>query len=806
MAIQRLGPDNFEQFTVELHPRQSYSSGSSTSRIHQGVTGTLRVFPRGSLIEKDVESLGAFADRSFSDDSFHILTDGIPRLASGTSDISSYMEGYLQAVNAQASSSRRATTVEIKRFEPSVRFAQQTLRKSTVRNTLFPYYSVNYPSAQWAFTNYHSLNFFTASNVPSNTALLYPNSKDVITSQGGGIASGSYALTGAFAFDFWINPRYTTDERDAPADFKAGTLFHLSSSYALSLITGSRRDTNGFPETYRLQLQLSHSADIAPSLALPGTFPADLVFQSGDNALLRNHWHHVTVRWGTDAINEGTGSFIVDGVNAGDFVVPSGTIAPLEVTASLTDPGPAVLVVGNYWEGSNGALTAQSNLFNATVAQRDGVIKLTNSSDDPADFDFTHPLNAEVHELKIYGRTLSDEEIPLLSSSSPLLSDPGLLFYVPPFFTKESPYRSVVNGRGGVLQTPFFGVNGRTDDPFNVALSFGVGGHDINLENFGRDFAQGTYPRLFNLTGSQITVTTQAKSANEFLWSTGSVRKRNLTLLPCDNGRFRPNWQLLLTGSTPASQPASGSALEKFVDDRYVLDLSLVSLNDLISTSSLRPGLVEESNNILSGVVGSSPEDPGVDPGEVLTIFQRTRDNSSNEVVFFDISNLYYGNQIQPETFELIDPGLTGSDDKIQITLRDDGFGNLYRADAETQHASWASVGNVLYHEGIAVVKDPTVPLFGSEQWSTSFQGEQRVHTLKANVVAPRGLVTSSSNPSFVPVSASLSANETDPEFVYISSVLFHDENLNVVMRANLAQPVVKRKSSKISFRVKMDW
>ena len=99
---------------------------------------------------------------------------------------------------------------------------------------------------------------------------------------------------------------------------------------------------------------------------------------------------------------------------------------------------------------------------------------------DPDTLSFDHPLNAEVHELKIYDRYRTDDEISAAMKngfeSLQTEIDSGLLFYVPPFFVKDSPVRHV-------LQTPFQTAVGSTDDPFNVPLSFGVGGHYLNLPN-----------------------------------------------------------------------------------------------------------------------------------------------------------------------------------------------------------------------------------------------------------------------------------------------------------------------------------
>jgi len=205
-------------------------------------------------------------------------------------------------------------------------------------------------------------------------------------------------------------------------------------------------------------------------------------------------------------------------------------------------------------------------------------------------------------------------------------------------------------------------------------------------------------------------------------------------------------------------------------------------------------------------VMGPSPTDMGVDPGEVLTIFQRTRDDTSNEICVFDISNLFYGSRIKPNTFSITDPSISGSFGKLGITLRDDGYGNIYRADANTEHAKWNSVGNIFYNEGIVLVKTPNIPFFGKDKFETTFRGEHEVHVLKTDIVAPAGMINSSSNINYKLLSSSIDANEANESFVAITGINFHDDNLNVIMRTKFAQPVIKRNSDKILFRTKLDF
>jgi len=825
MSLFKLKRGDFDSFSINTNPLRTYSSSSA------GVTGSLNIFARRSSTEKDVPTSSTFVDSTHSDSGIASSIDHVQKVgklfrnnsATRTSDPTLFnrtLQSFLTDVNNTSTSARKQQKLSIFRTVPSFNFTVDTCRKLLIKNTLNPYYRDMFPHANWAYTNYNCLNFFTASTVPTSSVLLYPNVEAPI--EHAGFVGGTYSLSGAFSFDFCINPRYTTSSPNQ--EFKAGTLFHLSSSYAVSLISGSAKDENGHPSFFRLQLQLSHSADIVPSLAEPGTsFPNNLTFLSNDNVLKRNNWHHVIIRWGTNLTNHGTGSFNIDKIDQGTFVIPSGTI-------ELNGIWPAALCVGNFYEG----VPDIEAFFANDPATRDGleVLDGTPGVETPSRFSFNHPLNAEVHDLMIKRYYMGDNDIVASASRGPteIPADKFALF-IPPFFVEDSPFRQFVGTHGGVPQTPFFELDSSTNDPFNVAMSFGVGGHYINLENFVRDFASDVFPRLHHLTGVAITTTTDDfRSANEYLYAQPFVVKRNLTILPCDDGTFVPNFDLLQDES-----PNS-----KFTNDLGSEDLSLINMSEMMNTSSLLFGTdfgtdaksLEEANAFVDELIGFTPEqpgrsagnafrnfvrlidasvasgtfDPGLQAGAPLTIYNRTRDASSNQVTMFDLSNLFYGDKIDSESFTMSDSGLSGSGGTIRITLKDDGRGNLYRADAETSHPKWNSVGSIYPYEGVIVIKSPHLNFFGQEQYDMSFRGERNVHVMKIDCIAPAGQLNSSSNPNFTSVLPSGHANDPDTEFVYVNQILLHDDNLNVVAKAQLVQPMMKRLGDKYLFRIKLDW
>ena len=763
------------------------------------------------------------------------------KLASGSSrDVSGPMGLYLDGVNLAATSSYKSKKLEVTRFEPSMKFTKDTLRKNAIRNVLFPYYRVAYPGLNWAFTNYHTLNFFTASTVPSNTALIYPAGTGSVALED----TFSYSAPSSFTFQFYINPRYTAD---SPNDgFKAGTILHLSSSYAISLITGSGRDLKNLPDTYKIVLQLSHSADIAPSkigtsysgkniiTSAGSSHRPDLIFTSSE--IPKNRWTHIGIRWEapssagtTPNSKQHTGSFVINGVNDTEFVIPSGSLMPSAFSNPQGDPD--ALIVGNFYDGPNRGDDSYtpllSRFFNANVSYNQGLTSMypeleadsasqeTSHTDIPdSKFNLDHPLNAEVHDIRMYNRYMTLQEILTGSTRGPSEITKDMLMYVPVFFVKETRSRNV-------LQTPFKAVRTSTDDPFNAALSFGVGGRHINLQNFTREFVKKEYPRLYHLTASELTDTTTAKSANYFLYESGSIIKSNLTILPNDNGKFTPNFDLLVTGgydhvTTPwpsLSAAPSGSLMDRFTSDTGVFRTDLISLDNMISTASV--GLFDygtfndletDTSTIASYLQGSTPEDPGLEEGAVLTILDRTRDPSSNEVSIFDVSNMFYGQSIQPETFTVSDKLISGADGKIILTFKDNGMGGLYRADAQSPHPRWANYGSVIYEEGIAVITDPTAMHFGKDQFEVTLTGKRPVFVKEINIPLGAGSINSSSNPNWIECKPTDYEYENAEKFVYITNVNLHDENFNIIGKATLGQPLVKRDEDKYLIRLKMDY
>ena len=823
MSIIRLGPHNFENYELVARPHKTFRSSSS------GVTGSIVLMKDGSTSLKDLsrKSFGTInqAVALYDDEEGENLVDlhvrateeGSPGLA----------ENLLTYVNSTTQGLRYSKRQEVLRTIPGTKLNKSFFKKNTVRKILYPFYRNLFPSMEWAYTNYNTLSFYEDTQVPSDSALIYP------AGTGSSDKSNFYAPDDAFTFDFYIKPRINSSTIKENSEISPGTILHMSGCFAVSLVTGSSKDPRGISDRYRILLQLSSSANVKPDDCLiqknsldvtTNIGTSDFLFTTTNNSIFRDRWNHVAITWPGGQQNNGTGSFYVNGLLDSNFAITASS-AMQTTSPALGVDDPNAVFVGNYYKGTNKTNQAVSLFFNNQASKNEGVENLVDSELDPTGFSFTNPLRAELHDIKIFNKHKTVYEIRDHRNKGRSSISSDLIFYVPPFFVKESPKRNV-------LRTPFVADESiSTDDPFNVSLSFGLGSLDINLENFTREFVQKKTPRLWNLTSSALNVSMheKGKTSNDVIYSRGSARKKLRTILPCDNGLFRPDFALLKSGSEDMS---------KFIDGDGIQRLDLIGLTNLIEGEDLstgltvhqivgrsidengKPQLVAQWENIgaikypagqdsfVNDLVGASPEDPSLSPGSILSVFQRTGDTSSSEIVIFDISNMFYGDSITPGTLVLEDLMPTGSNGSLTFKLRDNGLGNLYRSDLEEgqRAATWASVGNVLYDEGLVVVKSPNLGFFGQEDFRISFKGKKTVYVFEVTIPVEANQHNSSSNPTYEHLRPTDYTNEIAQRFNYITGIRLHDDNLNIVGKASLSQPFMKREDDRVVIKLRMDF
>ncbi len=105
-------------------------------------------------------------------------------------------------------------------------------------------------------------------------------------------------------------------------------------------------------------------------------------------------------------------------------------------------------------------------------------------------------------------------------------------------------------------------------------------------------------------------------------------------------------------------------------------------------------------------------------------------------------------------------------------------------------------------------VLHPGLSNFGENNFSFDLKGEHSLYVMQIDIPVERGDFNVSKNPTYIK-GLKPSNNLSDLEetnFVYITGVNLHDENMNIVAKAKFAQPIVKRLNDRYNIRLKMDF
>lgn len=737
---------------------------------------------------------------------------------------------------------------------------REQLSLNYVKNVLMPKYESMHDHCEYSFSNYQTLNFLTASFTNKRAVLAYPNSAPFpgnqhltevvtpITASG-----GPYSIKDQLTLDFWINPRYDNVRPEWP--FRHGTIIHHSSSYCVSLISGSQKDNKNLVDSYRILVQLGETAtDKRPSTININSLSSG-EFVSKDGIIKKNQWHRVTL-----FADKGKCTLMID-ENREDFNGPV-NISSLFADDTVGHIGQSALFVGNYYDGKFDQVL---NFFSANISDREGffeadsvtshryenkIISTDANADVPIDtVNLDYPLCAEIHDIKLYKKKLSNFEFQQVKDNGVFFeqgNEKSLAFYLPVFFTPRVRIRKI-------LTSPFSEIKEKTYTPTNTNFSLGVGGKLVNVENYVKDFAQGNLPRLFHLTESVSSYIGFGSDAdgiagferidtNKFAYDikgnlAGEVGNtiaskgrtmRNLLILPNDNGLARVNYNCVerdLGGnnlvssitaeehlrfrSARADQPFSGLDFKVTANDNVKNIITNRHGNIAIDKVSLRGHLTRSVAIDSNGDQTITAEEILFTPGDRQEVFPLSYflgNLDSRDVSLFSIPSIYYGEKIHPGSLRISSDSVTGSEGMMKITVKDNGKGSLYRADCKTKHAEHASIGNVFYEEGIVLYKTPHPLYFGKGGFTFDFKGEHTAHTLQINAPCPRDLIFSSSNVTHQFLSASDLPQDFNQDFVYITDINVHDDNLNVIMKASMAQPVVKRRKDSFLFKLRQDF
>lgn len=814
MSFFRLKPDEKELFKVSLSPERYYSSSSS------GITGS--IYLNLSDISGSSQNLSfnsTFSDNTKEIDKYNEIINEIKSRLNDSNisndNFSEEIERILTGSTETDINLRNLLTETVKKEIPIVRFSgwlpdslissQSVFIKNYCKDVLDSDYNTISDQYGFYYNNFHSLNFQSSSLSNNDHAVIYP------------CKSGRYNPSGsAFTFGFSLNIR------EKNSNINPGTIIFRSSSYAISVISGSSRDENGEVNKYKLLLQLGSGVDISPELVSPTTSNC---FFSDDNCIDIGKWHEVYIRWGGKNINNGTGSFIINSKNCGNFSFEN---------SPISDENSNVVVLGCRYEGTNSGNDELKRFFTTSASVYFGVEDIADQvvqgQLSPTNKTFLNHLSAEVHDIFIKNKFIETSEINSLNTSSSIGQD--CLFYIKPQFIQDSNlflHSGDLNDPSNIIIAkntsaesfpikPF--INGVNPLPFNLSFGYNFSEYLCSVENFLKEEINNIFPRLCGISGSITGNETHIDNDAELVIRNSYDKRfyrRNLFILPCDHQfEFKLN--------------TSSSYKNIFKEEKTdLVDESKIYLDNLIDGSNFRETPSQISNSFFNIIDNSENnirfQDLNIKFGAFLKKVNETRffedfkneannpsfkeefisdilnmpveyfknnhfDNSSPLTTIFKISPLYFGNSIKKGSITITDPNFYNSG--LPMVLKDNGIGGIYRADAENPN-TMNKVGNIYYGHGIILLISPALYYFGKDGFEMEFQGESNLHILRLNITAPSGQLNKS-------------ANKSKSDFSMISEINFLDKDFNTLVKAKLAQPLMKKINESTNIRIKLDF
>ena len=144
MSIYPVTEDNIENFSILTTPKRSYSSSSTGC-----VTGSIYIQSRRPHTIKNPESSPLFINNAANDinvealrvDTLAVMQNVVASAGAITSSVSAgAMANYLSGVHSVRISSLNESTLQISRWTPTEHIDKFFNRKSTIKNSLIPFY------------------------------------------------------------------------------------------------------------------------------------------------------------------------------------------------------------------------------------------------------------------------------------------------------------------------------------------------------------------------------------------------------------------------------------------------------------------------------------------------------------------------------------------------------------------------------------------------------------------------------------------------------------------------------------------
>ena len=681
-------------------------------------------------------------------------------------------------------------------------------------------------------------------------ALVYPNRDEQYEID--------YSVAGVgMNLEFWIKP--SSDQTSI------GTICQLRDNYAVLLIPDDDFVVNGIPTKFKISFRSGQAASDGEA-----NIATETDFREGggtphvyiSNPLLDvNEWHHIAFRWGRN-FNNGQFSVYINAVKVDEFdgiwngTSRTGLIDIGFTTATTENYG---LFVGGYPSTTG---DEQREIWESFSVRQKG-ISWTGTGSNTIDtntgllqnFSVMYQLKSELTELRCY--TYPRTELQITQSwTKRMTSTSDLLFYIPflfdsnhqnyetkPFLVPGELEENYEYDPAANMEEIFYTTaaqslgdqsNAVTDvqrTPFCANWGFIAGIPFVHVGSHTKEYTYSEIPVVlafpcFNDVNKEVYYNFDYPS--EYTQVSDQKIKylidrwRDLPWLTCWNNLIFPctlslenNAAKIIDTTTASSHKYEDGvggtisyhnfdnvdfeddAAKMFEDDKWRQG----DREEQLDTLTLENGITIETD------ISSWTQEPSINNNQIHDIdeiiahgglFDQDVLTPYSPVISIPI--IYYGNRIQHGSFVLSTELASGKELKIV-----DQNGMLYIADKDLEPTP-AKVGHIDYHFGYMCIFSHLLANVTNTETTLEFRGEKNLHVMQFDLRCPPGLANESKNSNFQSLRPTANANETDSVVTYISTIYLHDDNLNVIGKVKLAQPIQKREEDSFLFRVKLDF
>jgi hypothetical protein len=836
MTIKRITNTSLEANRVILRPQVTYTVSGSD------ITGSMPLIPNPSprvkVVDENFRHVAPFQVlKPLSD----IVENAIANMQSGgnaENDINEYLERISTSPLPSKNSKQFDMVIE---NVPGVNFLEASTNLPisgsrgalpSIVNSIIEKEIETNRNMEFGFTNYNCLGFVSGGYGTTRQALMYKDSSATLDFR-------------TFGVSFFVKPPSVTT-----SEFRPATIFHIDNLITVSMVSGSTQDRFGNTDSFKIVSQLTSSneirvdafkydsiSDIPANNTIYPNFKKHIVF-TPDNVIKKNDWYHVAISISSNgSANEKEQKIHINGTAI------TGSLAEIKPEALFNrsfvnthGKTNSQIIIGNKITGSSD----YDQFFVEKYEDYEKYVATTSATEPSAYFE--SPFFGEVHEVVFatslagsfpIANFLGNRTQTLITSS--VSSDLSIDFYLPVLFgaVKDQKFRTwpkKLEGLGLGKSTAPLQLTSAPHE--NWILSNDLRFPEVNITSFlgAYKFNAGSYTRSYpRCTGMESIddlandtnyyASLEAANSHEITSELSTFFTRNNLIRSCDNSSFVHDYNAydsILDG-------IGGTNVQKSQRKDYLSssfghkDLSHVLMKNYVDYNKFqsRPSYLGNFSTAMESYSGDrllSNTEPIFDKNIFKSrgaswyplLNAETGYAGSNLVSVIDIPQMFYDKRIHPGTFEMIEHDLSGSLGRLTYNIKDNGLGALYRDDSAAPDTK-NKCGLIFYELGIAVLTHPSLAMVGKNNFTINFKGERDLNVLNLNAHIGKYEFNESSNPSYNIIGKAGSKSDQN-EIVMITGIEYLDENLNVVMKSSLSQPVSKREFDEILFRSRIDF